>query len=54
MCVAFWGENGMLRTITMGTYVSVQGTFVRALPCGKIAVRVGSKVYEGLPVQKVA
>ena len=50
----FWGEVGLLRTITMGSYVSVQGTFVRALPFGKIAVRVGSKVYEGLPVQKAA
>lgn len=40
----------MLRTITMGSYVSVQGTFVRTLPDGKIAVRVGNRIYEGKPV----
>lgn len=40
----------MIRTITMGTYVSVQGVFLRALPNGKIAVKVGQKVYEGKPV----
>lgn len=40
----------MIRTITMGTYVSVQGVFLRSLPDGKIAVKVGKKVYEGKPV----
>lgn len=40
----------MIRTITMGTYVSVQGVFLRSLPNGKIAVKVGQKVYEGKPV----
>ncbi len=40
----------MLRTITVGSCVSVQGTFVRKLPGGKIAVRVGKTVYAGTPI----
>lgn len=40
----------MQRTITMGHYVSVQGTFVRQLPDGRIEVRVGQKVFAGVPV----
>ena len=40
----------MLRTIMIGTCISVQGTFVKALENGKIAVRVGQKVFEGTPV----
>jgi len=38
----------------MGSYISVQGTYVRALPDGKIAVKVGQKVYEGRPVKAAA
>jgi hypothetical protein len=41
----------MLKTITLGSCVSVQGTFVRKLPDGRIAVRVGQTVYSGTPVQ---
>ena len=44
----------MLRTITVGTCVSVQGTYVRSLPDGRIAVKVGDRVYAGRPVTKVA
>lgn len=44
----------MLRTITMGSCVSVQGTYVRALPDGRIAVKVGQRVYEGRPVKVAA
>lgn len=44
----------MIRTITMGTYVSVQGVYLRSLPDGKIAVRVGKKIYEGMPVKSAA
>lgn len=40
----------MLRTITIGSCVSVQGTFLRQLADGKIAVRVGEKTYVGYPV----
>lgn len=44
----------MLRTITLGSCVSVQGTFVRALPDGRITVRVGDNVFSGNPVSKKA
>lgn len=44
----------MLRTITVGSCVSVQGAFIKKLPNGKIQVRVGERVFEGLPVEPVA
>jgi hypothetical protein len=44
----------MLRTITLGSCVSVQGTFERQLENGKILVRVGSLLFEGVPVEKKA
>ena len=40
----------MLRTIVLGSCVSVQGTFVRNLPSGKIVVRVEGVDYAGYPV----
>lgn len=40
----------MLRTITLGTAVMVQGIFVKALPNGRIQVRVGDQTYSGVPV----
>jgi len=44
----------MLRTIILGSCVSVQGTYVRELPDGRIAVKVGQQVYEGRPVKIAA
>ncbi|MCB2136388.1 MAG: hypothetical protein KDE08_10655 [Rhodobacteraceae bacterium] len=44
----------MLRTITLGSCVSVQGIFERQLDNGKILVRVGKLVFEGFPVIKKA
>jgi hypothetical protein len=44
----------MLRTIVLGSCVSVQGVFVRQLTDGRIAVRVGKKLYEGIPVGRGA
>lgn len=44
----------MLKTITLGTCVSVQGTFVRALPNGKVEVRVGQQLFTGSPVAQTA
>ncbi|ARE40661.1 hypothetical protein RGUI_2520 [Rhodovulum sp. P5] len=44
----------MIRTILLGTCVSVQGSFVRHLADGKIVVRVGQRLYEGLPVNATA
>lgn len=40
----------MLRTITLGSCVSVQGTFIRQLDDGKIMVRVDEKTFVGIPV----
>ncbi|MDP5219400.1 hypothetical protein Q5Y75_19450 [Ruegeria sp. 2205SS24-7] len=44
----------MLRTITIGTCVFVQGTYVRALSDGRIEVKVGKKLYSGRPVKAAA
>lgn len=41
----------MIRTITIGTYVSIQGYFVENLPGGHIAVRVDGTIYKGKAVQ---
>ena len=40
----------MIRTITLGAHISVQGAFVRSLPDGKIVVRDGARVFTGRPV----
>ncbi len=40
----------MLRTVLIGSCVSVQGTFVRQLANGQIAVQVGDKIYSGFPI----
>jgi len=44
------GEYGMLRTISLGTCVSVQGPMVSQLADGKIVVRVDGKNFVGYPV----
>lgn len=49
-----YGDTGMLRTIMLGTCVQVQGLFERQLENGKILVRVGDRLFEGLPVEKKA
>lgn len=40
----------MLRTIIVGTCVFIQGTFVRSLPDGRIAIQVGSTEFRGQPI----
>ncbi len=40
----------MIRTIVVGSCVSVQGTFERDMGNGQIAVRVGQNTYVGKPV----
>ena len=40
----------MLRTITIGTHVSIQGIFVQALRDGRILVKVGESLFQGKPV----
>jgi hypothetical protein len=44
----------MLQTIVLGSCVLVQGIFVRKLTNGRIAVRVGQKIFEGTPVSQAA
>ncbi|MGC3937962.1 hypothetical protein ACOTTU_09140 [Roseobacter sp. EG26] len=44
----------MLRTITLGSAISIQGIYVRALPDGRIVVRVDDTSYTGVPVTKAA
>lgn len=44
----------MLRTIALGSCVSVQGTFERQLDNGKILIRVGDRTFEGFPIMKKA
>lgn len=40
----------MLRTITIGSCVSIQGLFVSELSNGKIIVQVDDKTFVGKPV----
>ncbi|KGJ12954.1 hypothetical protein ACFHYO_08345 [Paracoccus panacisoli] len=40
----------MIRTITVGSCISVQGMFERDLGNGRIAVRVGTETYVGKAV----
>ncbi|WP_300032937.1 hypothetical protein [uncultured Roseobacter sp.] len=44
----------MLRTITIGSAVSVQGIYVRDFPDGRIAVKVDDEIYTGTPVARAA
>lgn len=44
----------MLKTIVLGSGVLVQGLFEKHLANGRIAVRVGQRVFVGLPVAKAA
>lgn len=46
------GEKKMIRTITVGSCISVQGMFERDLGNGQIAVRVGEQTYVGKPVAR--
>ena len=42
----------MLRTISLGSCVSVQGIVVGTLPDGKLIVRVDDKNFVGYPVNQ--
>tara|TARA_R110002049_G_scaffold44333_6_gene130254 strand:+ start:114451 stop:114618 length:168 start_codon:yes stop_codon:yes gene_type:complete len=50
MSYVFWEEMTLLRTITIGSCVSVQGIFVKMISDERIAVQVDGKVFEGKPV----
>jgi hypothetical protein len=40
----------MLATVTIGSCVSIQGIFVKALENGLIRVKVDDRIYDGRPV----
>ncbi|SCY48103.1 hypothetical protein [Paracoccus tibetensis] len=40
----------MIRTISIGSYISIQGFFEGLAANGNILVRVGSRTYEGKPI----
>lgn len=44
----------MLRTITIGSCVSIQGQYVRDLPDGRTVIRVGEREFVGTPVMTKA
>ncbi len=48
------GTLRMLRTIVIGSCVSVQGVFVRELANGLVEVRVGDRIFTGYPVAEMA
>ena len=41
----------MLRTITLGSCISVQGIFVKLLEDGRVTVQVDDKIYSGRPIE---
>jgi hypothetical protein len=43
----------MLRTITVGSCVSVQGLLVAQMADGKIAVKVDEKTFVGYPIASI-
>jgi hypothetical protein len=43
----------MLRTISIGSTILIQGIAVRTLPDGKLVVQVGDRLYVGPPVPKI-
>ena len=52
--VTILGRTDMLRTITVGSAISVQGTYVRALPDGRIVVKIEDTTFIGMPVKQAA
>jgi hypothetical protein len=40
----------VLKTIIIGSCMSVQGILEKTLPDGRISVRVGNRIFTGLPV----
>jgi hypothetical protein len=49
----FWGEDIMLRTISIGSCVFVQGPVVAQLADGKVVIKVDERNYVGVPVTSV-
>lgn len=45
------GRMDMLKTIAIGTCVTVQGLLVKTLADGRVTVRVGEATFSGRPIQ---
>ena len=45
-----WETVSMLKTIVLGSCVSVQGVLEKKLPDGRVTVRVGNRIFTGNPV----
>lgn len=43
----------MVKTVTVGEHISIQGIFVKMLESGKMQVRVGQRVFTGRPIVAV-
>jgi hypothetical protein len=48
--VKTWGRFDVLKTIIVGSCMSVQGILEKSLPDGRISVRVGDRIFTGRPV----
>lgn len=46
-------ERKMLRTITIGSHIQVQGLLVRTLANGKVIISVGEQEFEGKPITRL-
>ena len=42
----------MIRTISIGGYILIQGLLEYVAPNGNMVVRVGGKTYEGKPISR--
>lgn len=42
----------MIRTITVGSCVSIQGLLVKQLDNGQLVIRVGDRLYQGSAVPR--
>lgn len=42
----------MVKTIRLGSCVSVQGVVVKTLDYGRVVIRVGNRMFAGYPVQR--
>ena len=47
------GDWSMLRTIMVGSCVSIQGLVIKTLADGKMVVKVDEKFFVGHPVSKI-
>lgn len=48
--ITLMGGWWMLRTIAVGSCVSIQGLLVRTLSDGKLVIKVDEKLFVGVPV----